>query len=231
MAATLTLRPTSDVTLSHNVEGTDYGYQAISESSADDDSTFIHNNSMASNTTSETTTSIFSLPYSIPDNTKITSIKLYLRMSPGNGTVSGVLSENSVYLGIVCGTEITYLEKFSSSLGFTSGTSNTIYYKTYTYDHSQTSLDSINSCKNISGLQCIIASEAVRNSASAKSFQYVKITQVYVVITYEENKPFYLKQNGAWTELAGTLYQKQNGVWVEAEPSVLTEGNYVIVDV
>lgn len=55
------------------------------------------------------------------------------------------------------------------------------------------------------------------------------ITQVYVVLTYDDGEtttaPLYLRENGTWTAVEGTVYQKVDGAWVESGADVFQEGD------
>ena len=61
------------------------------------------------------------------------------------------------------------------------------------------------------------------------SEQYVDflVTQVYLELTYED-KPIYVKQNGVWTEVYGTIYRKSNRAWVQTDQLVFTDGRKFI---
>ena len=69
-----------------------------------------------------------------------------------------------------------------------------------------------------------------------KSTLSLKITQVYVEITYEDDssndsttETIYLKENDAWASIPCLIYQKQNGTWVTADSTILEDGyNFIL---
>ena len=87
--ATLILRPVSDESLNHSCNSGSSGYSLISESSADDDSTYIYQK--VSSTSSASVTSSFTLGGTMPSGLfKITGATLYVRgRSSANYTYSG----------------------------------------------------------------------------------------------------------------------------------------------
>lgn len=63
-----------------------------------------------------------------------------------------------------------------------------------------------------------------------------KYTQVYLELIYDDGEsttiPLYLRENGAWTAVEGTVYQKVNGAWVESNTDVFQDGDsYQLVTV
>lgn len=75
----------------------------------------------------------------------------------------------------------------------------------------------------------IIFSSAVKNNDKDDNFQ-VRITQVYVVLDYEEisdpetGTGIFLKSNGSWEEVK-SVYKKVDGAWVQQEdPKSLFSG-------
>lgn len=76
--ATLILRPVSDESLNHSCSSGSSGYAMISESSSDDDSTYIYQT--VSSTSSASVTSSFTLGGTMPSGSfKITGATLYVR--------------------------------------------------------------------------------------------------------------------------------------------------------
>ena len=74
--ATLILRPVRDESIGHSYSSGDVGYAMISESSADDDSTYIYQT--VSSTSSASVTSSFTLGGTMPSGSfKITGATLY----------------------------------------------------------------------------------------------------------------------------------------------------------
>ena len=56
------------------------------------------------------------------------------------------------------------------------------------------------------------------------------ITQVYLELIYgEPEDAIYIKENGSWNMVSGTVYKKQNGVWTAVDSSTLqNEMNYIL---
>jgi hypothetical protein len=58
------------------------------------------------------------------------------------------------------------------------------------------------------------------------------VTQIYLELTYKENDPIYLRENGVWTAVEGMVYQKTNNAWVEANADILqTEDKYRLITI
>lgn len=68
-------------------------------------------------------------------------------------------------------------------------------------------------------------------NGSSKNSSTLKITQVYLEITYvdETTETVYLKENGSWTPVPCVIYQKQNGAWVETTTAVLENGDKYVI--
>lgn len=74
--------------------------------------------------------------------------------------------------------------------------------------------------------------ESYSNGGDSKTTSTVKLTQVYMELTYESDDPgtndseeIYIKSNGTWTLMSGTIYQKQAGLWTQVDSSVLQNGS------
>lgn len=56
--------------------------------------------------------------------------------------------------------------------------------------------------------------------------QEVTYSQVYMEVTCEESlTSIYLRQNGIWEAVEGTVYRRENGAWVQSDTDVFAEGD------
>lgn len=195
--ATLILRPSSDSSLQHSCSSGSNGYAMISESSADDASTYIYQS--VSGTSSSTVSSTFNLSGALPTGSfKIISAKLYVRAaSSGSGTYSGTykLSTDSSTANMSLSTS------FQTST--TTSTASSLIGNTYT-------------SSNFPGLSIAISTTGRKSSSKDSNFQ-VRVTQAYLELEYEEivvnEDKIYIKENGVWVEYS-EVYKKVNGTWV-----------------
>lgn len=76
---------------------------------------------------------------------------------------------------------------------------------------------------------------SISSSKGGNNDTPVVITQVYLELTYEEPEitaiPLYLRENGTWNAVSGTIYRKENGAWVESDDSVFTNGDQFALNV
>ena len=196
--ATLILRPVSDESLNHSCNSGSSGYSLISESSADDDSTYIYQT--VSSTSSASVTSSFTLGGTMPSGLfKITGATLYVRgRSSANYTYSGTykLSIDSSASSMSLSTSY----QTSSSIGVATSLINNIY-----------------TSSNFPSLSVTITTAGNKSSSKNSSFQ-IRITQIYLELEYEEiveDPPaYYVKVDGRWRKVL-TAYRKVNGAWEE----------------
>ena len=189
--ATLILRPVSDSSLNHSCSSGYNGYSLINEETSDNDSTYIYQT--ISSTSNSTINSTFGLSKSSLSNIKITSVKIVMVAKDSDSYVtssaSAALKQNN----------ITIATASASSLGTS--------YSTYTGTGNLSSLDNLTVTITSSGYK----------SSSKDNSGYVRITQVYIEITYEEVQAgtgLYMKSNGSYAEVQ-RVYKKINGVYVE----------------
>lgn len=189
--ATLILRPASDSSLNHSCSSGSSGYSLINESTSDNDSTYIYQT--ISSTSNSTINSTFGLSKSSLSNIKITSVKIVMVAKDSDSDItssaSAVLKQNNT----------TIATASASSLGTS--------YSTHTGAGNLSSLDNLTVVVNSSGYK----------SSSKDDNGYVRITQVYVEIIYEETQAgtgLYMKSNGSYAEVK-KVYKKINGVYVE----------------
>ena len=200
--ATLILRPVSDESLNHSCSSGSSGYAMISESSSDDDSTYIYQT--VSSTSSASVTSSFTLGGTMPSGSfKITGATLYVR---------GRSSANYTYSG-------TYQLSIDSSA---SSMSLSTSYQTSSSTGVATSLiNNTYTSSNFPSLSVTIVTAGNKSQSKNSNFQ-IRITQIYLELEYEEiiEEPsaYYTKINGSWKKIL-TIYKKIDGVWTEFDYS------------
>ena len=203
--ATLILRPVSDISLGHTCSSGSSGYALINESAADDASTYIYQS--ISSTSSSSKTSSFKISCSSSKKIKITSAKVVVRACHNTSNSSDTRSL-SFKLGIGGKTSSAKTVTLDTSFANTTqtyiasdlGIANTVY----------DSFDAANI--NIS-----LTSSGALNRSKNSSFQ-IRITQVYVEITYDEivdtGTGLYIKNNNQYSEVKA-VYKKINGTYVK----------------
>ena len=192
--ATLILRPISDRSLRHSCSSGSSGYAMISESSADDDSTYVYQTVSSRTSTSET--SSFTLGGTMPSGRfKITKATLYVRgRSTGEYTYSGTykLSIDSSASSMSLSTSY----QTSSSTGVATSLINNTY-----------------TSSNFPSLSVAITTTGKKSSTKDDDFQ-IRVTQVYLELEYKEIvEDIYIKENGNWNKYSA-VYKKENGIWV-----------------
>ena len=192
--ATLILRPINDRSLKHSCSSGSSGYAMISESSADDDSTYVYQTVSSRTSTSET--SSFTLGGTMPSGRfKITKATLYVRgRSTGEYTYSGTykLSIDSSASSMSLSTSY----QTSSSTGVATSLINNTY-----------------TSSNFPSLSVTITTTGKKSSTKDDDFQ-IRVTQVYLELEYEEViQDIYIKENGNWNKYSA-VYKKENGIWV-----------------
>ena len=198
--ATLILRPVSDASLKHSCSSGSSGYAMISESSSDDDSTYVYQT--VSSTKSSTVQSSFTLGGVIPSGSfKITGAKLYVRAKVTSADIhSGTykLSIDDSLLGHVIALSTSYQTSSSTDVAAS------LINNTYT-------------SSTFPSISVIISTTGNKESSKNSNYQ-IRITQAYLELEYEvvavENNPtIYIKENGNWNQYSA-VYKKENGVWV-----------------
>lgn len=199
--ATLILRPARDESIGHAYSSGDSGYAMISESSADDDSTYIYQT--VSSTSSASATSSFTLGGTMPSGPfKITGATLYVR---------GRSSANYTYSG-------TYKLSIDSSA---SSMSLSTSYQTSSSGVATSLINNTYTSSNFPSLSVTITTAGKKSNSKNSNFQ-IRVTQIYLELEYEEivEKPsaYYTKINGSWKKII-TIYKKIDGVWTEFDYS------------
>lgn len=195
--ATLILRPVRDESIGHSYSSGDVGYAMISESSADDDSTYIYQT--VSSTSSASVTSSFTLGGTMPSGSfKITGATLYVR---------GRSSANYTYSG-------TYKLSIDSSA---SSMSLSTSYQTSSSGVATSLINNTYTSSNFPSLSVTITTAGKKSSSKDSNFQ-IRVTQIYLELEYEEiveDPPaYYVKVDGRWRKVL-TAYRKVNGAWEE----------------
>ena len=195
--ATLILRPVRDESIGHSYSSGDGGYAMISESSADDDSTYIYQT--VSSTSSASVTSSFTLGGTMPSGSfKITGATLYVR---------GRSSANYTYSG-------TYKLSIDSSA---SSMSLSTSYQTSSSGVATSLINNTYTSSNFPSLSVTITTAGKKSSSKNSNFQ-IRVTQIYLELEYEEiveDPPaYYVKVDGRWRKVL-TAYRKVNGAWEE----------------
>ena len=198
--ATLILRPVSDASLKHSCSSGSSGYAMISESSSDDDSTYVYQT--VSSTNSSTVQSSFTLGGVMPSGSfKITGAKLYVRAKVTSADIhSGTykLSIDDSLLGHVIALSTSYQTSSSTDVAAS------LINNTYT-------------SSTFPSISVIISTTGNKESSKNSNYQ-IRITQAYLELEYEavaveDNPIIYIKESGNWNQYSA-VYKKENGVWV-----------------
>ena len=195
--AVIILRPSGDTILNHSCSSGSSGYSMISESTADDASTYIYQT--VSGTSSSTVSSTFNLNGTLPTGSfKITSATLYVRAaSSGSGTYSGT------YKLSIDSSASTMSLSTSFQTSSTTTTATSLVGETYT-------------SSDFPALSITISTTGNKTSSKNSDFQ-VRVTQAYLELEYEEvvieQDQVYIKENGQWVGYS-EVYKKINGSWV-----------------
>lgn len=202
--ATLILRPISDTSLQHTCSSGSNGYSMISETSSDGDSTYVYQS--LTSTTSSSLSSTFSLgkPFSTSQyNVTAVRFHFYARDSDNNVTSSASVSFN-----------------VNGSGAYTvSANSLTTRYS----DYNQSNADmvaAINGYLSSGEIPIITATLKTtgRKSNNNKSDGYIRVTQIYIEVDYEEatekTPSIYIKDDVDWKEYR-VAYKKVGNAWVQ----------------
>lgn len=197
--ATLILRPTSDISLDHTCSSGSSGYAMLNEETADDDSTYIQ---QTINLGSSSKTSSFKFTTAMPvSKLKITAIKAYVR-------ATSTSSSNSDSYNLNYTVSINGKTSSSQSMSLSSSYStNSVSLSTSTFNLSDVEINNLNNLN----FQMSITTSGDRD----KNKFYIRITQIYLEITYEEiiTQKLYLKVNGVYQPVQN-VYKKINNQYV-----------------
>lgn len=208
------LRPVADETLKHSCSSGSSGYILINEDSADGDSTYIYQE--AKRNSSVNLESEFRLSSPSKKKIKINSYKVYIsarRTGTKDATARASLKYYNPNGNVVYGRINDVTTQYSVCEYVIGAWKNVI----------------IDSFEGSYAAHIIIHSSAIKNDDKDDNFQ-VRITQVYVVLDYEEisdpktGTGIFLKSNGSWEEVK-SVYKKVDGAWVQQEnPKSLFSG-------
>lgn len=196
--ATLTLRPTSDDICTLSCSSGSSRYLLINEEVADDDATYIYTS--VSSTSSTGTGAIVTLGGTLPSGKfKVTGAKIYIRARATNNGTSSVAVKLATDSNESSFSVTTSYETYSDT-----NVGATYIGKTYTSSSFPSSI-----YLNIS---------ATGNKSSSKDSSFdIRITQVYLELTYEAagntGLGIHIKVAGVWKE-SQSAYKKVNGEWV-----------------
>lgn len=205
---TIIFRPSSDNSLNHSCSRGSQGYILISDSSADDDSTYIYQTVSSMYGSSET--SSFILTGTLPsEKINITAVRLYSRAKKSSSDLDATYH---CYFGV--GTN-------AGGSSSNSGTSATLSqnYSTINNDSQEmvTNINSyINSNNSFPTISVAITTEGNLSDLKANDGN-IRVTQVYMEVDYEtveEENYIYIKENGNWSTYS-KIYKKINNSWIE----------------
>lgn len=198
--ATLILRPTSDISLGHTCSSGSSGYAMLDEETADDNSTYIQQTVSSGSTSSKTSSFKFTAEMPV-SKLKITAIKAYVR-----ATSTSSSSYDSYSLNYTV--SINGKTSSSQSMSLTkSYSTNSVSLSTSTFNLSDVEINNLNNLN----FQMSITTSGYRD----KNTFYIRITQIYLEITYEEiiTQKLYLKVNGVYQPVQ-KVYKKINNQYV-----------------
>ena len=198
--ATLILRPTSDISLGHTCSSGSSGYAMLSEETADDGSTYIQQTINSRSSSSETSSFKFTTAMPV-SKLKITAIKAYVRAESTSSSSSDSYSLDYT---------VSINGKTSSSQSMSlsdSYSTKSVSLSTSTFNLSDVEINNLNNLN----FQMSITTSGDRD----KNKFYIRITQIYLEITYEEiiTQKLYLKVNGVYQPVQN-VYKKINNQYV-----------------
>lgn len=191
----------------------------INEAEADDDSTYVilHNSLIGTKH-----------DFKKPSDLTIIGVKTHCR-AKSSGTSNAVALAMSVIPAE--GSELD--EAVGTAKSAEPGTSE---WENYSADYSDDStiMEALNNSEYTKiSIKCYSGSSP--GSGNKTTSVPTSITQVYLELTYEEPEttttPIYLRENGTWNAVSGTIYRKENGVWVESDDTVFTQGDQFALNV
>lgn len=216
---------TSDVDNGMNVQPTDTTledvYLLVNETEADDDATYVELTAVISS---------FDLYFEKLLMTNISGVKLHCRCD-SQGTTHALRAQLTAVP--IEGSELN--EITSSALNTDPCTTG---WANYALDFSDevTLIEALNNSEYTQIRATCLSGAAPSSSKGSNGVGVVKYTQVYLELTYDNSEttttPLYLRENGVWVAVEGTVYQKVNGAWVTSSADVFQEGDsYQLVTV
>lgn len=198
--ATLILRPTSDISLGHTCSSGSSGYAMLSEETADDNSTYIQQTISSGSTSSKTSSFKFTTVMPV-SKLKITAIKAYVRAT---STSSSSYDDYSLNYTVSINGKTSSSQSMSLSSSYST---NSVSLSTSTFNLNDVEINNLNNLN----FQMSITTSGYRD----KDNFYIRITQIYLEITYEEiiTQKLYLKVNGVYQPVQN-VYKKINNQYV-----------------
>lgn len=198
--ATLILRPTSDISLDHTCSSGSSGYAMLSEETADDNSTYIQQTISSGSTSSKTSSFKFTTVMPV-SKLKITAIKAYVRAT---STSSSSYDDYSLNYTVSINGKTSSSQSMSLSSSYST---NSVSLSTSTFNLNDVEINNLNNLN----FQMSITTSGYRD----KDKFYIRITQIYLEITYEEiiTQKLYLKVNGVYQPVQN-VYKKINNQYV-----------------
>ena len=198
--ATLILRPTSDISLGHTCSSGSSGYAMLDEEIADDGSTYIQQTINSRSSSSETSSFKFTMAMPV-SKLKITAIKAYVRAT---STSSSSYDSYSLNYTVSINGKTSSSQSMSLSSSYST---KSVSLSTSTFNLSNVEINNLNNLN----FQMSITTSGHRY----KDNFHIRITQIYLEITYEEiiTQKLYLKVNGVYQPVQ-KVYKKINNQYV-----------------
>ena len=198
--ASLILRPTSDISLGHTCSSGSSGYAMLDEEIADDGSTYIQQTINSRSSSSKTSSFKFTMAMPV-SKLKITAIKAYV-------CATSTSSSSSDSYSLDYTVSINGKTSSSQSMSLSDSYSvKSVSLSTSTFNLSDVEINNLNNLN----FQMSITTSGYRD----KNKFYIRITQIYLEITYEEiiTQKLYLKVNGVYQPVQ-KVYKKINNQYV-----------------
>lgn len=198
--ASLILRPTSDISLGHTCSSGSSGYAMLDEEIADDGSTYIQQTINSRSSSSKTSSFKFTMAMPV-SKLKITAIKAYV-------CATSTSSSSSDSYSLDYTVSINGKTSSSQSMSLSDSYSvKSVSLSTSTFNLSDVEINNLNNLN----FQMSITTSGYRD----KNKFYIRITQIYLEITYEEiiTQKLYLKVNGVYQPVQN-VYKKINNQYV-----------------
>lgn len=164
MAQTVILRPSSDGSVAHSKSSGSSGYLLVNESTSDGDASYIYQS--LGSTSTATQSSTFNFAHSIPNGARITSVVMHVNArNAGNG-------ETSSFTGSVSVAGVSYATFASTSLS-----------SSYTDRSASAAVNA-----SVGAITATLTSSGHMSSSKGASAGYIRITQIYLEVTYEKSE-------------------------------------------
>lgn len=197
---TIIYRPIADTTLGHTPNAGSDGYPLLSESTADNDSTYISQS--ISSTTSASVTSEFTCQQgiAIPMNGIVVAARVHIIGEKTQSSITATLSA-SVNIG---GTKTEIITDNALTTSYSDSTAG------------------VSGLQMPAGVVCRVSITTKGNTNQiAKTSGEIRITQIYVEVDFEiPSTGLYFKQNNTYKE-AQNIYKKINSEWIAVDKNAI----------